>query len=121
MINIRQSTISPKFAFTAVYRKKDMQNIDYMLLFHEWQKKGCKILCKYAETNKRGFLHYHGIIEIPTRVYRKGLIDQTLFSIRFKKIFNEDGWVAYCMKDQDEESLDTDDNGLMARLKKPLF
>lgn len=112
------ATNMQKFAFTLVDNRKDQH--DYMLIFSDWIKRGCNILYKFAEHNKHGYVHYHGLIEIPKTIYRKTLCPKG-YSVRFKEVWNAQGWYNYCKKDQEEDSLDTDDNDLMDRLKKPLF
>lgn len=104
-----------KFAFTIKDNRKDQH--DYNLVFNLWATHGCVVLCKYAERDTRGVVHYHGIVNIPHNLYRKQLCPYG-YHVKLKEMFDEDGWTTYCKKDQEEESLDTDDNSCMEYLLK---
>lgn len=111
-----------KWAFTIVDNRREQA--DYMLVFSDWLKRGAIVHCRYAEQNKHGYTHYHGIVSIPNNMMRKHLIPSG-YSARFVHMHDEKGWMEYCLKSQpkayDPFLPDTNDNALIDRLKKPLF
>ena len=104
------------FAYTVKDNRVD--STDYVPFFDNLEKKGCIVINKYGEYDSKGKLHYHGIVKIPAKCYRKSLCLKGL-SMKLVDLYNEEGWIQYCMKDQDDP--DTDDSELMSKLKKPLF
>jgi len=104
-----------KYAFTIKDNRREQGSYD--LTFSKWTERGCVVLCRYAERDTRGAVHYHGIVNIPHTLYRKSLCLPG-YHVKFKEIFDEDGWMTYCKKDQEEESTDTDDNSCMEFIRK---
>lgn len=104
------------FAYTVKDNRVD--STDYIPFFDNMEKKGCIVVCKYAEKDSKGKLHYHGIVKIPANCYRKSLCLKGL-SMKLVNLFNEEGWLEYCKKDQHDS--DTDDTDIINKLKKPLF
>lgn len=107
-----------RFAFTVKDNRKDVT--DYEPLFDSWIKKGLVINCKYLELDSYNRMHYHGIVTIPKKVYRKSLCP-TGFHFLLKEISDEEGWMTYIKKDQPLDDEDTDDNDCLSRLKHSLF
>jgi len=108
-----------KYAFTIKDNRREQS--DYFVLFDIWQKKGCSILCKYPEQDSKGRLHYHGIMTIPKGIYRKTLCPKQ-YHFMLKPLTDEEGWLRYCKKDQqEEEDVDTNENELLSSLKVKLF
>lgn len=105
------------FAFTIKDNRRETS--DYNVVFDDWQLRNCIVRCKYREIDSSGKEHYHGIISIPKKVFRKLLCPKG-YHLLLKPLVDEEGWLMYCRKDQDPEE-DTDDNDLMSKLKQPLF
>jgi len=107
-----------RFAFTIKDNRREVT--DYNLLFDLWLAKGCIVNCKYLELDKSNRMHYHGIVTIPKKCYRKALCPQG-YHMLLKPIHDLEGWEAYIKKDQPLDDDDTDDNTLMSKLCSPLF
>jgi len=109
-----------RYAFTIKDNRKEQS--DYYSTFDQWEKKGCIIRCKYAEQDSQGKLHYHGIVSIPEKCYRKALCPKGMHFM-LKEIYDESGWDIYIKKDQKDldEDKDTNDNELMGKLNRSLF
>lgn len=89
---------SEYYAFTVKDVRKDVT--DYKPWFTEADKAGCKTLSKSEEYDRRGKLHYHGLMAIPKGLYRKSLM---MYGIHYKlvKLRDIQGWLEYINKDQD--------------------
>jgi hypothetical protein len=110
---------SKEYAFT--FKDNRVDSIQYDEIFDRFRENHCKITDMAGELDSHGKLHYHGIVEIPAKVYRKSLCPRG-FHMVLKEIHDKDGWEAYYKKDQKEPvSPDTNDNELMERLSEPLF
>lgn len=106
-----------RFAFTVKDNRRD--TTDYEMLWDSWHKKGCIINCKYPELDVKGRLHFHGIVTIPVKCYRKALCPKG-FHFLLKPISDEEGWISYIKKDQSEDE-DTNDNDFIAKITTKLF
>lgn len=107
-----------RFAFTIKDNRTEVT--DYVSTFDAWVRKGCIVNCKYPEFDSKGKLHYHGIVTIPTKVYRKAMCPKGMHFL-LKPIHDELGWEEYIKKDQTSTDEDTNDNDFMRRIKKSLF
>lgn len=107
-----------RFAFTIKDNRSEVT--DYKQLFDTWIGKGCIINCKYLELDSHNRMHYHGIVSIPVKCYRKALCPKG-FHMMLKSIHDEEGWIAYIKKDQPADEVDTNDNCLMNKIKHSLF
>jgi len=94
------------FAYTVKDNRVDCT--DYRSFFDNSEKKGCSFYSKFKELDKKGKIHYHGIVFIPKRVYRKALCLKGLH-LKLKEIFDVEGWEEYCKKDQEKELSDDPD------------
>lgn len=66
-------------------------------------KKLCKTISYLVyEEDSEGKLHIHGIIQLDKRFYRKRL-QVTGFHMCLREIYDENGWIRYCDKDQPVE------------------
>lgn len=96
----KDSTI---FAFTVKINKKDA-TLTYDDIWSYWQvNHNVKIRSRYPEYDKKGKLHYHGIIKVPRKVFRKNLLLPQMH-MKLVPLWNElaeQGWNHYCIKDQD--------------------
>jgi len=110
--------MTERFAFTIKDNRRECT--DYQSTFDNWIKKGCIIHCKYPEMDSTNKLHFHGIVSIPSKVYRKALCPKGMHFL-LKPIFDEDGWETYIKKEQDIDSDDTDDNDFFNRITHKLF
>ena len=54
------------------------ETTDYESWFTNAERLKCKIVSKSPEYDSKGKLHYHGVIEIPKRFYRKRLMQKGL-------------------------------------------
>lgn len=106
------------YAYTVKDNRTD--STDYIQFFENMEKKGCQIVNRYGEKDSKGKLHYHGIVKIPTKIYRKALCLKGLH-LKLKELTDEEGWTTYIKKDQGYQSDDTDDNDLMKKLTYSLF
>jgi len=104
------------------YTVKDnrIDTTDYLPFFANMVDHGCIIETKYPEKDKRGRLHFHGVVKIHDQCYRKSLCLKGLH-LKLVELKNPDRWEEYCKKDQPDSDGDTNDTDIMDRLKAPLF
>lgn len=91
------------WAFTVKDNRVD--STDYKEFFDRLESKGCNVTHKYGEYDKKGKLHYHGVVQIPKGVYRKSLLPNGLH-MQLKELFDLKGWEKYIKKDQKGEGED---------------
>lgn len=87
------------FAFTVKDNRLDVT--DYVSFFDKLTSNKCIVECKYPEYDSKGRLHYHGCVQIPKKVLRSKLNIKGL-SMRFIYVYDMEGWLKYCRKDQEE-------------------
>lgn len=89
-----------EFAFTV--KQLGRQNAmavpsTYEPIFDKWSTMGCHVVLKQFETDPRGVCHFHGILSMPTGLYRKRLT-MTGFHMYMERIYDRQGWHKYCVK-----------------------
>lgn len=106
------------YAYTVKDNRVDCT--DYKEFFETLEACGCIVLSKHAERDKRGKLHYHGVVKIPKICYRKTLCLKGLHLI-LKRVYDSHGWELYCKKDESDDDEDTNDMELLSKLTYKLF
>ncbi len=88
-----------KFAFTIkkLGSVSSATEESYKQFFQRLRNCGIEAKYKFAETDSKGKLHYHGLILMNKNFYRNRLRIRG-FSTFFKKITDEEGWFQYCTK-----------------------
>ncbi len=86
------------YAFTVKILKnpKKADEKDYEPFFKLFYL-NAKVLSCVGEADPKGVLHYHGVIRIPKKYYRKGLIVKG-YHLKLVKIYDVAGWINYCYK-----------------------
>lgn len=90
------------YGFTVKYNKAKAETVDvadYSIWFSRAEKMGIKIECKYLEYDSNNHAHYHGVLCIPKKFYRKRL-DLKGYHYKLEEIYDKAGWLRYCKKDQ---------------------
>ncbi len=86
------------FAFTVkiLSRKMEIDEKSYEPFFSHLYKFGKSIYMR-AEMDGKQILHYHGIVALPKKFYRKRLTVMG-FHLKLKNIWSISGWTAYMNK-----------------------
>lgn len=77
----------------------------YVPFFDRLKKLNIGIEYKVLEKDKRGRLHYHGILYLKKGFYRKRLMMDGLH-LKLKEIYDKSGWVKYIHKDCEYHDLE---------------
>ncbi len=64
-----------------------------------------KIITYCGEIDSKGVLHYHGVIELSPKFYRKNLGVKG-YHLHLERIYNLQKWVEYCFKNNFEIQYD---------------
>lgn len=91
------------YAFTVKARKsEDQASENYLILFALWREKyNVQIPYAIPEKDKRGRLHYHGLVKIPSNLRYKDLIPcgHSCWFKRITEAHDYAAWRTYCEKD----------------------
>ncbi len=74
-----------------------------------------EVVCICSEKDKNNRLHYHGVVRIKTKFYRKNLCLKG-FHVKLTRIYDADGWIAYCFKHNIMSCFETDWDSLCKEL-----
>lgn len=78
---------------------------EYIPFFDKLTRLGIEVECKYGEKDKRGHLHYHGILRIKKGFYRPRLHTKGMM-VYLKELTDRKGWMKYIQKDQEKKKLE---------------
>ncbi len=91
-----------QYAFTVKVTQQhtpaDVNEKSYTAFFDLLRARGIRVILKQSEYDSKGFLHFHGIIEMKNNFYRKKIRSKG-FHLYLKEIYDLEGWVRYVLKD----------------------
>lgn len=96
---------------------------NYKIVKDLWKAAGCTISYCSSEFDKQSRLHQHGIINMPSGMFRKGLLKEG-FVIKFVPLKSSQdikNWKEYCDKDQDILYDSKDDQSGSARITRIVY
>lgn len=77
---------------------------EYIPWFDKLKKLGIELAYKISEKDKRGHLHYHGILYLPKGFFRRRVMMKN-FHIKLEELYDKKGWMKYIHKDVRPEDL----------------
>lgn len=89
------------FAYTVKFNKPLLDpptDADYKPFFDRLDKYKIRVEFKISELDKRGHLHYHGILYLRKGFYRKRCCIPGMH-IKLDELYDKKGWVKYIHKD----------------------
>lgn len=97
-MSIIESSEYKSYGFTV--RANSSNRADYSPFFNLIAKfkNHVTLECKYEEYGKHDWLHYHGVLAIKKRFYRKRLVIPG-FHLKLEEIYNIKGWHKYITKE----------------------